>query len=91
VVTFAAPSDHGNSLALRIGELVGSAAVRSGPAPKEDETVRRRGAQQLRLFESFPKGLRLRPGRRYQEAAFRPEPAAPEPDDGAAVKPSGPA
>jgi hypothetical protein len=29
----------------------------------------------LRLFENFPKGLRLRPGRRYQEAAFRdPEP-----------------
>jgi hypothetical protein len=32
----------------------------------------------LRLFESFPKGLRLRPGKRYQEAAFREEPAAPE-------------
>jgi len=29
----------------------------------------------LRLFENFPKGQRLRPGRRYQEAAFRdPEP-----------------
>jgi hypothetical protein len=33
----------------------------------------------LRLFESFPKGLRLRPGKRYQEAAFREtEPAAPK-------------
>jgi glycine/D-amino acid oxidase-like deaminating enzyme len=74
VVTFAAPSDHGNSLALRIGQLVGSVATPATPAPKSDEAMRRRAAQQLRLFESFPKGMRLRPGRRYQEAAFRPEP-----------------
>jgi gamma-glutamylputrescine oxidase len=76
VVTFAAPSDHGNSLALRIGQLVGSVATAATPAPKSDEAVRRRAAQQLQLFESFPKGMRLRPGRRYQEAAFRPEPSA---------------
>src|SRR5215475_7129256 len=77
VITFAAPSDHGNSLALRIGQLVGNVAPRSQSQPKNDydDRQRRRSALQLRLFENFPKGLRLRPGRRYQEAAFRdPEP-----------------
>jgi glycine/D-amino acid oxidase-like deaminating enzyme len=77
VITFAAPSDHGNSLALRIGQLVGNVVPQSTSQPKNeaDERQRRRNAEQLRLFESFPKGLRLRPGRRYQEAAFRdPEP-----------------
>ena len=71
VITFAAPSDHGNSLALRIGQLVGSVAPPSMPRPKSDRDIsqRRRSGQQLRLFEGFPKGLRLRPGRRYQEAA----------------------
>jgi gamma-glutamylputrescine oxidase len=75
VVTFAAPSDHGNSLALRIGALVGNVAAQSTSLPRNEGDVRarRRNAQQLKLFESFPKGLRLRPGRRYQEAAFRPE------------------
>jgi gamma-glutamylputrescine oxidase len=78
VITFAAPSDHGNALALRIGALVGNIAAQSAGPPKNeaDTRLRRRNAQQLRLFESFPKGLRLRPGRRYQEAAFRPEPPA---------------
>jgi gamma-glutamylputrescine oxidase len=73
VVTFAAPSDHGNALALRIGQLVGNVAAHTTSAPKNDEDVRRRqrNARGLRLFETFPKGLRLRPGRRYQEAAFR--------------------
>jgi glycine/D-amino acid oxidase-like deaminating enzyme len=73
VVTFAAPSDHGNALALRIGQLVGNVAAHTSSAPKNDEDVRRRqrNARGLRLFETFPKGLRLRPGRRYQEAAFR--------------------
>jgi glycine/D-amino acid oxidase-like deaminating enzyme len=73
VITFAAPSDHGNALALRIGQLVGNVVPRSASQPKDDndERQRRRNAQQLRLFENFPKGLRLRPGRRYQEAAFR--------------------
>jgi glycine/D-amino acid oxidase-like deaminating enzyme len=78
VITFAAPSDHGNSLALRIGQLVGNVVPHSTSQPKNeaDERQRRRNAEQLRLFENFPKGLRLRPGRRYQEAAFRdPEPA----------------
>jgi glycine/D-amino acid oxidase-like deaminating enzyme len=81
VITFAAPSDHGNSLALRIGQLVGNAVAPSTSQPKndKDERHRRRNAQQLRLFENFPKGLRLRPGRRYQEAAFR-EPELPAPD-----------
>jgi gamma-glutamylputrescine oxidase len=77
VITFAAPSDHGNSLALRIGQLVGNVVARSTSQPKNDadERQRRSNAEQLRLFENFPKGLRLRPGRRYQEAAFRdPEP-----------------
>jgi gamma-glutamylputrescine oxidase len=73
VITFAAPSDHGNALTLRIGQLVGDVAPHSASVPKSDndERQRRRSAQQLRLFENFPKGLRLRPGRRYQEAAFR--------------------
>src|SRR5262249_49581684 len=77
VITFAAPSDHGNALALRIGQLVGNVVPCSASQPKNDndERQRRRNAQQLRLFENFPKGLRLRPRRRYQEAAFRePEP-----------------
>jgi hypothetical protein len=75
VITFAAPSDHGNALALRIGQLVGNIAAQSAAPPKNDEDMRRRNARQLRLFEGFPKGLRLRPGRRYQEAAFRSEPS----------------
>ena len=80
VITFAAPSDHGNALALCIGQLVGNVAHRSQSQPKNDydDRQRRRSALQLRLFENFPKGLRLRPGRRYQEAAFRaPEPPVP--------------
>jgi hypothetical protein len=82
VITFAAPSDHGNSLAVRIGQLVGDFVARSTLHPKNDVDIRqrRRTAQQLRLFEAFPKGLRLRPGMRYQEAAFRdPEPAVEAP------------
>jgi hypothetical protein len=73
VITFAAPSDHGNALALRIGQLVGNVAAHSASPPRNEEDVRRRqrNARELRLFETFPKGLRLRPGRRYQEAAFR--------------------
>jgi glycine/D-amino acid oxidase-like deaminating enzyme len=77
-ITFAAPSDHGNALALRIGQLVGNVVTHSASRPKNDDDERRRrhSAQQLRLFENFPKGLRLRPGRRYQEAAFR-DPESP--------------
>jgi gamma-glutamylputrescine oxidase len=77
VITFAAPSDHGNALALRIGQLVGNLAAHATAPPKNDEDLRRRrrNARELRLFETFPKGLRLRPGRRYQEAASRPEPS----------------
>jgi gamma-glutamylputrescine oxidase len=77
VITFAAPSDHGNSLAARVGQLVGSLVALSIPAPRnaENDRARRRQAQQLRLFEGFPKGLRLRPGMRYQEAAA-PGPAS---------------
>ena len=84
VITFAAPSDHGNALALRIGQLVGNAVARLASQPKDDndERQRRRNVQQLRLFESFPKGLRLRPGRRYQEAAYRDlEPPVPNRPD----------
>ena len=84
VITFAAPSDHGNSLALRIGQLVGNLVPHSTSQPKSDadERQRRRNGEQLRLFENFPKGLRLRPGRRYQEAAFRdPEQQLPNRSD----------
>jgi gamma-glutamylputrescine oxidase len=89
VITFAAPSDHGNSLALRIGQLVGSVVAHSASQPKNDndERQRRRNAQQLRLFENFPKGLRLRPGRRYQEAAYRDaEPPVPNGPDKKSVR-----
>src|SRR6267378_6944261 len=53
VITFAAPSDHGNSLALRIGQLVGNVVPHSTSQPKNeaDERQRRRNAEQLRLFE----------------------------------------
>jgi len=73
VITFAAPSDHGNSLAVRIGQLIGSFVAHSAQLRKSDAELRqrRRIGRQLRLFEGFPKGLRLRPGLRYQEAAFR--------------------
>jgi hypothetical protein len=42
VITFAAPSDHGNSLALRIGQLIGSVVARSASQPKNDNDVRQR-------------------------------------------------
>src|SRR5262249_9687754 len=63
-------------------------AAHSASPPRNDEDVRRRqrSARELRLFETFPKGLRLRPGRRYQEAAFR----APVEDAGADNKDSPP-
>ena len=62
VVTFAAPSDHGNSLAVRIGQLVGNFVAQSTRQSRTDADIRqrRRTARQLRLFEGFPKGLRLR-------------------------------
>ena len=71
VISFAAPSDHGNSLAARVGELVGQSVARPGRLPRNEDDLRqqRLAERQLRLFEQFPKGLRLRPGRRYQAAA----------------------
>ena len=79
VITFAAPSDHGNSLATRVGQLVGNFVAASilGSRSAEDNRRRRREAQRLRLFEGFPKGLRLRPGMRYQEAASPGPPTSP--------------
>jgi glycine/D-amino acid oxidase-like deaminating enzyme len=79
VITFAAPSDHGNSLATRVGQLVGKFVAASilGSRSAEDNRRRRREAQRLRLFEGFPKGLRLRPGMRYQEAASPGPPTSP--------------
>jgi glycine/D-amino acid oxidase-like deaminating enzyme len=83
VITFAAPSDHGNALAARVGQLVGNLVAGSLLEPRSDEQSRRRrrDLQQLRLFEGFPMGVRLRPGMRYQEAASTAsdEPAANEP------------
>ena len=71
VTTFAGPSDHGNSIALKVGQLVGDLAAHSIVEPANDEDIRSRyrTRRQLKLFEGFPKGLRLRPGMRYQEAA----------------------
>jgi gamma-glutamylputrescine oxidase len=79
VITFAAPSDHGNSLATRVGQLVGNFVAASilGSRSAEDNRRRRREARRLRLFEGFPKGLRLRPGMRYQEAASPGPPTPP--------------
>jgi glycine/D-amino acid oxidase-like deaminating enzyme len=78
MITFAAPSDHGNSLAARVGKIVGDLAAASLPQAggEEDKRRRQREARRLRLFEGFPKGMRLRPGMRYQEAAF-PGPTEP--------------
>ena len=72
MITFAAPSDHGNALALRVGEIVGDFVAHAIRRPTSDDAMSRRRMleQQLRLFEGFPKGMRLRPGKRYQEAAF---------------------
>ena len=70
VISFAGPSDHGNALAVRIGQIVGNFVATSALQTKDDADAaqRRRNSRQLRLFESFPKGARLRPGMRYQEA-----------------------
>ena len=75
VTTFAAPSDHGNSLAAKVGQLVGELAAHTivKPESDEDKRSRYRVRRQLKLFEGFPKGLRLRPGMRYQEAAAAEE------------------
>jgi hypothetical protein len=56
-----------------MGQIVGNFAAHSTLEPSNDEHLRqrRRNARQLRLFEGFPKGLRLRPGMRYQEAASK--------------------
>jgi len=71
LTTFAAPSDHGNALAAKVGQLVGDLAADAvlAPSPEQDAKQRRDRARQLKLFEDFPKGQRLRPGRRYREAA----------------------
>jgi hypothetical protein len=71
LTTFAAPSDHGNALAVKVGQLVGDLAADAvlGVESEADGKRRRDTMHQLRLFEEFPKGQRLRPGQRYQEAA----------------------
>jgi gamma-glutamylputrescine oxidase len=71
LTTFAAPSDHGNALAAKVGQLVGDLAADAevGQSTEQDAKQRRDRMRQLKLFEDFPKGQRLRPGRRYQEAA----------------------
>jgi glycine/D-amino acid oxidase-like deaminating enzyme len=78
LTTFAAPSDHGNALAAKVGQLVGELAADAILAQKAEQNVKphRDRLRQLKLFEEFPKGQRLRPGRRYQEAALE----SPEPD-----------
>jgi len=73
LITFAAPSDHGNALAAKVGQLLGDLAADAvlGMNTKEDARAHRDALRQLKLFESFPKGQRLRPGRRYQQAAHK--------------------
>jgi glycine/D-amino acid oxidase-like deaminating enzyme len=68
VITFAAPSDHGNALATKVGQLVGDLAADAMMPDEVDARRHRDTVHQLRLFEGFPKGQRLRPGKRYQEA-----------------------
>jgi gamma-glutamylputrescine oxidase len=50
VITFAAPSDHGNSLAARVGKIVGNLAAASlhQAGGEEDKRRRQREARQLR-------------------------------------------
>lgn len=71
LTTFAAPSDHGNALAVKVGQLIGGLAADAvlGTGSERDAKQWRARLRQLKLFEDFPKGQRLRPGRRYQEAA----------------------
>jgi gamma-glutamylputrescine oxidase len=71
LTTFAAPSDHGNALAVRVGQLIGGLAADAvfGTGSERDQKQRRARLRQLKLFEDFPKGQRLPPGRRFQEAA----------------------
>jgi len=79
LTTFAAPSDHGNALASKVGQLVGELAADAvmGAMAAHDVKRHRNRQQQLKLFEEFPKGQRLRPGRRYQHAALEaPESSA---------------
>jgi glycine/D-amino acid oxidase-like deaminating enzyme len=75
LTTFAAPSDHGNALAAKVGQLVGDLAADAilGQKTEEDDRRHRDSMRELKLFEEFPKGQRLRPGQRYQEAAQAPE------------------
>ena len=88
LTTFAAPSDHGNALAVKAGQLAGDLAADAilGSNTEQDARRHRETTRQLKLFEEFPKGLRLRPGRRYQEAALeapkgaRSNDAEPKPD-----------
>jgi glycine/D-amino acid oxidase-like deaminating enzyme len=70
LTTFAAPSDHGNALAVKVGQLVGNLAADAALGQKTEQDAKRHRdtMRQLKLFEDFPKGQRLRPGRRYQEA-----------------------
>ena len=85
LVTFAAPSDHGNALAAKVGQLVGDLAADAVLGVENGADVRRHrdAMRQLKLFEGFPKGPRLRPGRRYQVAAV----GAPPGGDGNETKP----
>src|SRR5215470_156516 len=55
VVSFAAPSDHGNSLAARVGELIGNAVAGKARAPRSEEEQKRQrlAERQLKLFEQF--------------------------------------
>jgi gamma-glutamylputrescine oxidase len=69
LTTFAAPSDHGNAVAAKVGQLVGELAA-DAVLHQRDVKQHRDLLRQLKLFEEFPKGQRLRPGRRYQEAAL---------------------
>src|SRR5262245_55017727 len=76
LTTFGAPSDHGNALAAKVGllaEELAADAVLGQPSEQDVKKRHRDLERQLKLFEEFPKGQRLRPGRRYQQAALEHE------------------
>jgi hypothetical protein len=56
---------------VKVGQLAGDLAADAilGLKTEQDGKRHRETMRQLKLFEEFPKGQRLRPGRRYQMAA----------------------
>ena len=58
LATFAAPSDHGNALAVKVGQMAGDSAADLvlGLNTEQDGKRHRLTMRQLKLFEEFPRG-----------------------------------